>query len=44
MCQAGNLVKYTCKDCGQEFWVKPEDEPRFCPFCEMAILVKESEE
>ncbi len=41
MCQAGNLIKYICEDCKSEFWVQSEDqEPRFCPFCEMAKLTK----
>lgn len=45
MSQGENLVKYTCKDCGLEFWVKDDEfEPRFCPFCEKAILIKEGEE
>jgi|GEM_PF-1807583 DNA-directed RNA polymerase subunit RPC12/RpoP len=40
MCEAEKLVKYICNECKLEFWVKPQEEPRFCPFCEMAILTK----
>lgn len=40
MSELDQLVKYVCDDCGLAFWAKPEDEPRFCPFCERAILTK----
>jgi len=37
MCETG-VIKYKCKDCGLSFWVKKEDDPRFCPFCESALI------
>ncbi|WP_279327885.1 hypothetical protein [Desulfallas sp. Bu1-1] len=40
MSELDQLAKYVCDDCGLAFWAKPEDEPRFCPFCERAILIK----
>lgn len=39
VCDTNKLTKIVCKDCGLAFWVKIEDEPRFCPFCERAISI-----
>ncbi len=34
------LVQFKCRDCGLTFWAREEDEPRFCPFCAMALIEK----
>lgn len=38
MCDMGKIIKFICKDCKLFFWVNPEDEPRFCPFCESGLI------
>ncbi|WP_279233222.1 hypothetical protein [Desulfallas thermosapovorans] len=37
------ITAYKCKDCGMIFWAKKEDEPRFCPFCESALIIEHVE-
>ncbi|WP_347488961.1 hypothetical protein ABDB91_17505 [Desulfoscipio sp. XC116] len=37
------LTAFKCKDCGMVFWVKKSDEPRFCPFCESALLTEDDD-
>lgn len=40
MCENVALVKIHCEACGLDFWVKPGDDPRFCPFCERSVLIE----
>jgi DNA-directed RNA polymerase subunit RPC12/RpoP len=37
------IVAFKCKDCGMIFWARQADDPRFCPFCESALLMKNEE-
>lgn len=41
MSELDQVVKFTCAACKLCFWANPEDEPRFCPYCEHSILETE---